>query len=105
LYELDIMTATVEDAIQGYIATQKRRLHPSHNAAFLSGVQTTIRILEDTPRDLDKVQLLIDQKEVALNKANSIEQGDVLHNELQALEWLRMILRGSDRERETWAQI
>jgi hypothetical protein len=56
--------------------------------------------LEKTPRDLDKVQLMIDQKEVELNQADSREKGDFIYEELQGLEWLRMILRGSDRGRD-----
>ncbi len=97
------MTATVEDAIQGFIATQRKKLNPSHSSVYLRGVKTTIRILEKAPRDLNKVQLMIDKKEVALNQADTMEKGDILYEELQALEWLRMFLRGSDRERETWA--
>lgn len=48
---------------------------------------------------------MLDQKEVELNQAESPEKGEAIHEELQALEWLRMILRGSDRERETWALV
>jgi hypothetical protein len=93
----------VEDAIQGWISMEKERLHPALSSIILRGIQTTIRIMEKTPRDLVKVQLLIDQKEAALHKTDSIEKRDALREEVNALEWLRMLLTSSDRERETWA--
>jgi hypothetical protein len=87
------MTATVEE-----------RLHPALSSIFLRGIHTSIRIVEKTPRDLKKVQLLIDQKEAALHKTNSIEKRDELREEVNALEFLRMLLRSSAGEWEKWAQ-
>lgn len=99
------MTATNEDVIQGWIVMEKKQMHPSHSSVFLRGVHTTIRIMEKTPRDLGKVQRLIDQKEAALHETDNIVKRDMLREEVNALEWLRMILRSSGHELETWASI
>jgi len=99
------MTATAEEAIQGFKARLKQKIHPSNSSLFNNGLKTKIRILEQTPRDLPRVQRIIDQKKAMLKQSTNPIQGDILDQELFALEWLRMILKGSDREREIWANV
>jgi hypothetical protein len=51
---------------------------------------------------LAELQKVIDRKEQMRKSAPTLEQKDIISVEIQSLEWVRMIIRGSDKERENY---
>ena len=92
--------ATVEEAINAHINYCEKQKHPTHSAVFNRGMDIWIRVLESAPRDLTEVQKLLDGRNRKLNEAQTYEQQEPIWDEIQALGWVLMILRGSDKERK-----
>jgi hypothetical protein len=59
---------------------------------------------EKRTRDPAEIQKVIDRKEQKRKAALTPEEMQPIFFEIQALEWVSMILRGSDKERENWAK-
>jgi hypothetical protein len=96
---------TVEDAINAHIRYCEKQKHPSHNSSYNHVMDIWIRTLKSAPRDVTEIQKVIDRKERQRKATLTLEQADPIYKEIQALEWVSMILRGSDKERENWAKL
>lgn len=103
--------ATMEDAITAYIAYLKKEAglgkksvdeRCGHNAAYQRSTEVEIRVLKDTPRDPKVVARLLERKRVMLGQAEKLEE-DRLMSEITALEWLNMILNGTEEKWRGWA--
>ena len=62
-------------------------------------------VLNSAPHDLIQIEKLIDRKEQKGKAALTVEQADPIYTEIQALEWVRMILRGADVERANLSKL
>lgn len=91
---------TNEDAIKTHIQYCEKQKHPSHSVIFHRGVDITIKTLQSAPRDLAELQKVIARKTRQHEAAITWEQKDIIGAEIHALEWVRMIIRGSDRARQ-----
>lgn len=94
---------TMDDAINAYCAWLKRNVSPLHNTAYVRSLETTIRVLEQTPRDCTIIDRLSEQKKTKMKQAHHVGDIDNTRNEITALEWLRMIVNGSEQEWKNWA--
>lgn len=97
--------ATIEDAISAYIRHCEKQKHPSHNPLHNRGMDIRIRVLKSAPLDLTEIQKVIDRKEQQRKIMLLVEQAQPIFTEIQALEWVRMILRASDTERTNWSKL
>jgi hypothetical protein len=61
-----------------------------------------IKVLKSAPRDLAEVQKVIDRKVHLFNTQTTPEDADLIYTEIQALEWIRIMLRDSDKEQKNW---
>ena len=95
--------ATMEDAISAHISWLSLDITPLHNSAYVKSQKAWVKILKQTPRDSAIIERLIEQKKAALKQAHTAEQAWNIRIELTPLEWLWMIVNGSEKEWADWA--
>jgi hypothetical protein len=93
---------TIEDAINAQIQYCRKRKNDAHSAVFNRSMDTWIEVLKSAPRDLAEIQKLIERRDKQLKAASTWEKQDAIIDKLDALDWLRMILKCSAKERESW---
>jgi hypothetical protein len=88
----------VDTYIQTRLEYEKRRLTNDNNPSAKERAQTWISTIENAPLSIEKIQTLMDAKEIAMNKVSDIAELQQLDRELSALEWLQGVIRKARKE-------
>jgi hypothetical protein len=96
--------ATIQDSIDAKIKQCERGISPLHSSIFNRNLETKIRILKTSPQNSVEIEKIIVKKKAALDApSTTLEKADLLRMEIYVLEWLFMILAGSQRKIDNWA--
>lgn len=81
----------LETYIQTHITYERTRLE--RNPAASERARTWISTIESAPRSIDAIQLLLDAKEVAMNKTKDAMELQELDRQWSALFWLQSTIK------------
>lgn len=87
------MPITLDEAINKHLENERKLLNPLYSAVLVKHTKLHIRIFEQTPRELKAIEKRIAMKKKAKELELDAIRTQALSTEIEALQYLRMMIR------------
>ena len=87
------MPITLDEAINKHLEKERKYLSPMYSVVLVRHTKLHIRIFEQTPRELEEIEKRIAMKKKAKELELDAIRTQALSTEIEALQYLRMMIR------------